>query len=50
MVVDARASQALAQRIGPRIPMTAGPVICAGALVLFARIGANRLSAVGVVL
>jgi EmrB/QacA subfamily drug resistance transporter len=32
---------ALAQRIGPRLPMTLGPLICAGALVLFSRIGAN---------
>jgi len=40
LLLSARAG-ALAQRIGPRIPMTLGPVICAGALVLFARIGAN---------
>jgi EmrB/QacA subfamily drug resistance transporter len=40
LLLSARAG-ALAQRIGPRIPMTAGTVICAGALVLFSRIGAN---------
>ncbi|HEX6451578.1 MAG TPA: MFS transporter [Trebonia sp.] len=33
---------ALAQRTGPRLPMTLGPVICAGALVLFSRIGPNH--------
>ncbi|HEX4791659.1 MAG TPA: MFS transporter, partial [Actinospica sp.] len=32
---------ALSQRIGPRIPMTAGPIVCAGALLLFSRIGAH---------
>lgn len=32
---------ALAQRIGPRILMTAGPIICAAALVLLARVGAG---------
>ncbi|MDQ1492760.1 MAG: hypothetical protein QOJ23_5274 [Actinomycetota bacterium] len=30
---------ALAQRIGPRIPMTVGPLLSAGGLLLFARIG-----------
>jgi MFS family permease len=30
---------ALAQRIGPRIPMAVGPVVCAVALLLFSRIG-----------
>ncbi|HEU5450093.1 MAG TPA: MFS transporter [Acidimicrobiia bacterium] len=30
---------ALAQRIGPRLPMTLGPVLSAGGLLLFARIG-----------
>jgi EmrB/QacA subfamily drug resistance transporter len=30
---------ALSQRIGPRIPMTAGPIVCAGALLLYSRIG-----------
>jgi EmrB/QacA subfamily drug resistance transporter len=32
---------ALAQRIGPRIPMTVGPIVCAGSLLLFSRIGAH---------
>jgi EmrB/QacA subfamily drug resistance transporter len=32
-------SGALAQRIGPRIPMTAGPLVCAVALLLLSRIG-----------
>ncbi|MCW2641691.1 MAG: drug resistance transporter, EmrB/QacA subfamily [Dactylosporangium sp.] len=40
LLLSARAG-ALAQRIGPRIPMTVGPVVCAGALLLFARVGAN---------
>ncbi|MFC0529399.1 DHA2 family efflux MFS transporter permease subunit [Phytohabitans kaempferiae] len=40
LLLSARAG-ALGQRIGPRIPMTAGPVVCAGALLLFARIGAD---------
>jgi MFS family permease len=30
---------ALAERVGPRLPMTLGPVVCAGALLLFARVG-----------
>ena len=30
---------ALAQRIGPRLPMTVGPLLSAGGLLLFARIG-----------
>jgi hypothetical protein len=38
LLLSARAG-ALAQRIGPRIPMTVGPVVCATALVLFSRIG-----------
>jgi EmrB/QacA subfamily drug resistance transporter len=40
LLLSARAG-ALAQRIGPRIPMTVGPVICACALLLFARIGSH---------
>jgi EmrB/QacA subfamily drug resistance transporter len=40
LVLSARAG-ALAQRIGPRIPMTLGPLVCAGAMLLFARIGAD---------
>ncbi|GAB7047974.1 MFS transporter [Catenuloplanes indicus] len=38
LVLSSRAG-ALAERIGPRLPMTIGPLICAVALVLFARIG-----------
>ena len=40
LLLSARAG-ALAQRIGPRIPMTVGPMTCAGALFLLARIGAD---------
>jgi EmrB/QacA subfamily drug resistance transporter len=40
LVLSARAG-ALAQRIGPRIPMTVGPFVCAVALVLFATVGAD---------
>lgn len=40
LLFSARAG-ALAQRIGPRIPMTVGPMTCAGALFLLARIGAD---------
>ena len=40
LLLSARAG-ALAQRIGPRIPMTVGPVLAALALVLFSRIGAH---------
>jgi len=40
LLLSARAG-ALGQRIGPRIPMTAGPVICAVGLLLMSRIGAN---------
>jgi MFS family permease len=47
LLLSARAG-ALAQRIGPRIPMTVGPIGCAVALLLFARIGphASYLTAV----
>ncbi|MBK1788475.1 MFS transporter [Prauserella cavernicola] len=38
LLLSARAG-ALSQRIGPRIPMTVGPLVCAGALVLLSRIG-----------
>ncbi|MCM4079474.1 MFS transporter [Paractinoplanes hotanensis] len=38
LVLSARAG-GLSQRIGPRIPMTVGPLICAVALVLMSRIG-----------
>ena len=40
LLLSARAG-GLAQRIGPRIPMTVGPLICAGALVLMSMIGAH---------
>lgn len=40
LLLSAR-SGALAGRIGPRIPMTAGPVVCAVALVLLSRVGAH---------
>jgi EmrB/QacA subfamily drug resistance transporter len=40
LLLSARAG-ALAQRIGPRIPMTVGPILAACALVLFTRIGAH---------
>jgi EmrB/QacA subfamily drug resistance transporter len=40
LVLSARAG-ALGQRIGPRVPMTVGPTICAGALVLFANVAAD---------
>ncbi len=32
---------ALAQRVGPRIPMTLGPLACAAGLLLFSRVGAH---------
>jgi hypothetical protein len=38
LALSARAG-ALAQRLGPRLPMSVGPLICAGALVLMLRIG-----------
>src|SRR3989440_7916281 len=38
LLLSARAG-GLAQRIGPRIPMTVGPIVCALALLLFSRIG-----------
>lgn len=40
LLLSAR-SGALGQRIGPRIPMTVGPLICAAALLLMSRIGAG---------
>jgi EmrB/QacA subfamily drug resistance transporter len=40
LLLSARAG-ALAQRIGPRIPMTVGPIVCVGGLLLLARIGAH---------
>ena len=47
LLLSARAG-ALAQRIGPRIPMTLGPIICAGAMVLFSRINAQSTYAADV--
>jgi EmrB/QacA subfamily drug resistance transporter len=38
LVLSARAG-ALAQRIGPRLPMALGPLVCAGGMLLFLRIG-----------
>ena len=38
LLLSARAG-ALAERIGPRLPMSVGPLICAGALALMLRIG-----------
>ena len=40
LLLSARAG-ALGHRIGPRIPMTAGPLVCAASLVLMSRIGAG---------
>jgi EmrB/QacA subfamily drug resistance transporter len=40
LLLSARAG-AWGQRIGPRIPMTVGPLVCAAALVLLSRIGAG---------
>jgi EmrB/QacA subfamily drug resistance transporter len=47
LLLSARAG-ALAQRIGPRLPMSVGPLICAGGLALMLRIGtdADYLTAV----
>lgn len=44
LLLSARAG-ALSQRIGPRIPMTAGPLVCACALLLLARIGPDAVYA-----
>ncbi len=40
LLLSARAG-ALVPRIGPRIPMAAGPLVCAAALLLMSRIGAD---------
>ena len=40
LLFSARAG-ALSQRLGPRIPMTLGPAVCALALLLLARVGAS---------
>jgi EmrB/QacA subfamily drug resistance transporter len=47
LLLSAR-SGALGQRIGPRIPMTAGPLVCAVALVLMSRIGTHAGYAIDV--
>jgi EmrB/QacA subfamily drug resistance transporter len=38
LLLSARAG-ALSQRIGPRVPMTAGPAVCAAALLLLSQVG-----------
>jgi hypothetical protein len=40
VLLSARAG-ALAERIGPRLPMTVGPIVCAAGVLLLARIGAD---------
>ncbi|MDI2131500.1 MFS transporter [Yinghuangia seranimata] len=40
LLLSARAG-AVAKRIGPRVPMTVGPLLCAGGLLLMLRIGAD---------
>ncbi|MEU4215410.1 DHA2 family efflux MFS transporter permease subunit [Actinoplanes sp. NPDC026623] len=40
LLLSARSGM-LAQRIGPRIPMTVGPLVCAAALVWLSRVGAG---------
>ncbi|GAA4717693.1 MFS transporter [Phytohabitans rumicis] len=47
LLLSARAG-ALGQRIGPRIPMTAGPAVCAVALLLLARVGPDATYVVDV--
>ncbi|RKR92053.1 EmrB/QacA subfamily drug resistance transporter [Micromonospora pisi] len=47
LLLSARAG-ALGQRIGPRIPMTVGPAVCAGALVLLAGVGSRTSYLTGV--
>ncbi|MEV4091212.1 MFS transporter [Streptosporangium saharense] len=49
LLLSARAGE-LAKRIGPRIPMTAGILVCALALVLMSGIGAGTPYATGVLL
>ncbi|MEU9155856.1 MFS transporter [Streptomyces sp. NPDC048417] len=46
MLLFSARSGALADRIGPRIPLTVGPLLCAGAMLLMLRIGkdANYLT------
>jgi EmrB/QacA subfamily drug resistance transporter len=40
LLLSARAG-ALGQRIGPRYPMTVGPMVCAGGLLLLSRVGSD---------
>jgi len=47
LLFSARAG-ALAHRIGPRLPMAAGPLVCAASLLLMARIGADATYAIDV--
>ena len=47
LLLSARAG-GLAQRIGPRLPMTVGPLVSAGGLLLMLRIGAGASYAVDV--
>lgn len=41
MLLFSARSGALADRIGPRIPLTAGPLLCAAAMLLMLRVGAD---------
>ncbi|MFI9601593.1 MFS transporter [Streptomyces sp. NPDC052043] len=41
MLLFSARSGALADRIGPRLPLTAGPLLCAAALLLMLRVGAG---------
>ncbi len=47
LVLSARAGN-LARRIGPRLPMTAGPLVVAAGLVLFSQVGAGSTYATSV--
>ncbi|GAA3041765.1 MFS transporter [Streptosporangium longisporum] len=49
LLLSSRAGE-LARRVGPRLPMTAGLVICAGALLLMSRIGPGSSYVVDVLL
>ncbi|MGC5010624.1 MFS transporter [Streptosporangium sp. DT93] len=49
LLLSSRAGE-LARRVGPRLPMTAGLVVCAGALLLMARIGPGSSYVVDVLL